>query len=91
MAEDRWTYWQRENAGQTDHGVTTMRVFLIAVVVVVLAVVWLGPTVSADESPTSTTRSPCAELQVLRAAGVTHGPDFWAAKGGCRSSYKSSP
>jgi hypothetical protein len=87
---DRWLHWQRESAGQTDHGVTTVRVLVLAIVAVVVALVWLGPDVKADE-PTTSTRSPCVELAALRAAGVDHGPAFWAAKGACSSSYKTSP
>jgi hypothetical protein len=90
---DRWTYWQREAAGQSDHGVTTMRVLALAIVTVVAALLWLGPGAKADSSGNSpvTTRSPCVELALLRAAGVDHGPDFWAAKGGCSSSYRTAP
>jgi len=85
MADSRTT-WQRELAGESDHGVTTARVMVLAIAAVIIALVWLGPKVGASE-PTTTTRppSPCAQLHRLERAGVHHGPDFWAAKGGCPS------
>lgn len=86
MAEDRWLYWQRDPG----HGPTSARVLALAIITVVIVLLWAGPRSSAQE-PASRAPSPCVELARLRAAGVDHGPEFWAAKGGCPSSYKTSP
>lgn len=87
MPEDRWLHWQRELAGQTDHGVTTVRVLVLAVVAVLVALLWL-PTSGASE-PSGTTRapSPCAELRRLEARGVHSGPDFWAVQPRCHARH----
>jgi hypothetical protein len=57
---DNWTYWQRESAGQSDHGLTTVRMLAVFALVALVGILWLGPHDEA-QTPPATSR-PCAAL-----------------------------
>jgi hypothetical protein len=88
---DSWLHWQRESAGQTDHGVTGVRVLAVFGAVALAGILWLGPSAKSERTATTRAPSPCAEFRQLQRQGVTHGPAYWWAKGGCPSRHMTSP
>lgn len=92
---DSWTYWQREQAGQSDHGVTGPRVLLVFGAVALAGILWLGPKGGASSPPTegsgeprqgAVTNSACAELARLEAKGIRSGPAWWDVQPECKAS-----
>jgi hypothetical protein len=88
---DSWTYWQREAAGQSDRGVTTQRVLVLAVVGVLVALLWLPHLLGAETRSTGGAGSPhmdrprCEQLRTM----PPHGPTYWSLKPLCTSGHRS--
>jgi hypothetical protein len=85
---DSWTYWQREAAGQSDHGVTTPRVLLLAVAAVLATLLWAGGhQVVQHQQGGADARPRCEQLRTL----PPHGPTYWSLKPLCGSGHKTRP
>jgi hypothetical protein len=96
---DSWTYWQREAAGQSDRGVTTQRVLMVAVISVLVALLWLPHLLGSGEpgapqgavGGAGSPRSACAELARLERQGIHSGPAWWDVQPECKARHKTRP
>jgi hypothetical protein len=92
---DSWTYWQREQAGQSDYGVTTQRVLVLAVIGVLVALLWLPHLLgtgqvessSRGDNVTSDARPRCEQLRTM----PPHGPTYWSLKPLCDARHRTRP